>query len=93
MGNITGAMVFQSTLPVSFGMVFTEWRMTAEYIPAFAQALMAIIAALLLFASIIYWKRLTARALILSGTWYLVWAILVFPLGLQELVIKLGWFQ
>jgi cation:H+ antiporter len=93
LGNITGAMVFQSTLPVSFGMVFTEWRMTAEYIPAFTQALMAIIAALLLFASIIVWKRLTARALILSGTWYLVWAVLVFPLGLQELVTKLGWFQ
>jgi cation:H+ antiporter len=92
LGNITGAMVFQSTLPVSFGMVFTEWRMTAEYVPAFTQALMAIIAASLLFASILYWKRLTATALILSGTWYVVWVLLVFPISLQELITKLGWF-
>ncbi|MDQ3859780.1 MAG: sodium:calcium antiporter [Actinomycetota bacterium] len=25
LGNITGAMVFQSTLPVAFGLAFTEW--------------------------------------------------------------------
>jgi cation:H+ antiporter len=25
MGNITGAMVFQSTIPVAFGLVFTDW--------------------------------------------------------------------
>jgi cation:H+ antiporter len=93
LGNITGAMVFQSTLPVAFGMVFTEWRMTAEYVPAFTQALMAIIAASLLYASIVYWKKLRATALILSGTWYVVWLLLVFPVGLQELVTKLGWFQ
>ncbi|MEZ0323333.1 MAG: sodium:calcium antiporter [Hydrogenothermaceae bacterium] len=27
-GNIAGAMVFQSTIPVSFGIVFTEWNIT-----------------------------------------------------------------
>jgi len=74
-------------------MVFTEWRMTAEYVPAFTQALMAIIAASLLYASIVYWKKLRATALILSGTWYVAWLLLVFPVGLQELVTKLGWFQ
>src|ERR671928_162032 len=25
LGNITGAMVFQSTLPVAFGLTFTDW--------------------------------------------------------------------
>jgi cation:H+ antiporter len=25
LGNITGAMVFQSTIPVAFGFVFTDW--------------------------------------------------------------------
>jgi cation:H+ antiporter len=25
LGNITGAMVFQSTIPVAFGLVFTDW--------------------------------------------------------------------
>src|SRR5207302_2899588 len=51
MGNITGAMVFQSTLPVSFGLVFTEWRISPEYVPAFLQAALAVEAALLLFAA------------------------------------------
>jgi len=72
LGNVTGAMVFQSTLPVAFCMVFTEWRMSPEYAAAFAQAVIAIIAASLLFWSIIVWNRLTARALILSGIWYIV---------------------
>jgi cation:H+ antiporter len=27
LGNITGAMVFQSTLPVALGLTFTEWRL------------------------------------------------------------------
>lgn len=28
LGNITGAMVFQSTLPISLGLVFTDWSLT-----------------------------------------------------------------
>jgi len=28
LGNITGAMVFQSTLPVSLGLAFTDWELT-----------------------------------------------------------------
>ena len=27
LGNITGAMVFQSTIPVAFGLAFTEWEL------------------------------------------------------------------
>ncbi len=27
LGNITGAMVFQSTIPVAFGMAFTDWHL------------------------------------------------------------------
>jgi cation:H+ antiporter len=30
LGNITGAMVFQSTFPVAIGLVFTEWRLWEE---------------------------------------------------------------
>ncbi len=25
LGNITGAMVFQSTIPITFGLIFTDW--------------------------------------------------------------------
>ena len=27
LGNITGAMVFQSTIPIFFGMVFIDWNL------------------------------------------------------------------
>ncbi|MDQ7056902.1 MAG: hypothetical protein Q9M89_10860 [Persephonella sp.] len=27
-GNVSGAMVFQSTMPVGFGIVFTDWNIT-----------------------------------------------------------------
>jgi cation:H+ antiporter len=93
LGNITGAMVFQSTLPVAFGLAFTDWRATPEYAPAFAQAAIAIIAALILFGSMVTQGRLTARALVLSGIWYIVWFILVFPLDLENMVANWGIFQ
>jgi cation:H+ antiporter len=93
MGNITGAMVFQSTLPVAFGLVFTEWRISPAYVPAFLQAGLAVVASLFLFSAIARRGHLTARSLLASGLWYVVWLILVFPLEIpvQELVRKLGW--
>lgn len=30
LGNVTGAMVFQSTIPVGIGLVFTEWELTTN---------------------------------------------------------------
>lgn len=91
LGNITGAMVFQSTLPVAFGIVFTEWQVTPEYVPAFAQAALAIVAAAILFGTMVYRKRLTAYALLAAGFWYVVWLILVFPLDIEKLITNLGW--
>jgi cation:H+ antiporter len=92
MGNITGAMVFQSTLPVAFGLVFTEWRVTPDSIPAFLQAALAIVAAIFIFSAISRRGRLTARTLVFAGLFYLVWLALVFPLGapVEELVRQLG---
>lgn len=40
-GNIAGAMVFQSTVPVSFGIVFTDWNITGL---AFVSGVFAIVA-------------------------------------------------
>jgi cation:H+ antiporter len=39
LGNITGAMVFQSMLPVSVGLLFTEWRLSAPALIAAGAAL------------------------------------------------------
>ena len=93
MGNITGAMVFQSTLPVAFGLVFTEWRIGPDSWQAFLQAALAIVASVILFTAIARNGKLTARSLLISGVWYLVWLVLVFPFGdmVLELVRKLGW--
>jgi len=30
LGNISGAMVFQSTIPVGIGLVFTDWQLSAN---------------------------------------------------------------
>jgi cation:H+ antiporter len=39
LGNITGAMVFQSSVPVAFGLAFTSWKLDALNILAVALAL------------------------------------------------------
>jgi cation:H+ antiporter len=39
LGNITGAMVFQSTLPVAFGLAFTDWEFDTASTVACALAL------------------------------------------------------
>jgi cation:H+ antiporter len=39
LGNITGAMVFQSTLPVAFGLAFTDWELDTASIVACSLAL------------------------------------------------------
>jgi cation:H+ antiporter len=39
LGNITGAMVFQSTLPVAFGLTFTDWDLDRYSIVAGVLAL------------------------------------------------------
>jgi cation:H+ antiporter len=39
LGNITGAMVFQSSVPVALGLAFTSWRLDALNILAVALAL------------------------------------------------------
>ncbi len=43
-GNVSGAMVFQSTIPVSFGIVFTDWNITGL---AFVSGVFAIISSFL----------------------------------------------
>jgi cation:H+ antiporter len=46
LGNITGAMVFQSMLPVSIGMVFTPWQLSPAAIAASAASLIGAAVAL-----------------------------------------------
>ncbi len=70
LGNITGAMVFQSCIPVAVGLLLTEWVLTP---PALASALIALLSSAIVYASIVARKRLTPRLLLLGGALYLVY--------------------
>lgn len=70
MGNITGAMVFQSCLPTVIGILFTDWAFSASSALAFASAGAAFVATLLIFGSMIRRGRLTAWSLLMGGPIY-----------------------
>jgi cation:H+ antiporter len=70
MGNITGAMVFQSTFPVSVGLLFTDWRITGM---ALFSALLAMLSSAVVLLLITLTKKVSPRVLLLSGSLYLVY--------------------
>ncbi|MEJ2684854.1 MAG: hypothetical protein P8Z71_10715 [Candidatus Sulfobium sp.] len=74
LGNITGAMVFQSVFPVSVGLLFTEWHITGM---ALLSALTAIISSLLIFGTLLAWKRISPVTMLLPGCLYLAYALVV----------------
>jgi len=73
LGNITGAMVFQSCIPAAFGMVFSDWSISAESTPAFVSAGIAILAAAVIFGSLNFGRKLTATSLLTGGIFYLAY--------------------
>lgn len=74
MGNVTGAMVFQSTFPVSVGIIFTDWNITGY---ALLSACLAIFAGLIVLGEIHFKKRISPFTLLFSGSFYLIYAILI----------------
>lgn len=74
MGNVTGAMVFQSTFPVSIGIIFTEWNITGY---ALFSACLAILSGLLVLGEIHIRKRISPLTLIFSGSFYFIYAIFI----------------
>lgn len=79
-GNITGAMVFQSCVPVSLGIFFTNWSVAAENTSAFFSAGIAIASSALIFGIMLLRRRLTATVLLLGGLWYASYVVAVFTL-------------
>ena len=69
LGNITGAMVFQSTLPVSIGLAFTAWELDGYSILAGGLALAGGLVAIL---TLQIRRRFSLRAIALWGTLYAV---------------------
>ena len=71
LGNITGAMVFQSTFPVSVGLIYTDWNITGM---ALFSAVLAISSALTVLGVITFTKRISPLAMLFGGVLYLVYA-------------------
>ena len=74
-GNITGAMVFQSTFPVTIGLWFTSWKISSF---ALISCYMALLLALVYAFLICVYKKIPLPMLLLSGILYIVYGILVF---------------
>jgi cation:H+ antiporter len=83
MGNITGAMVFQSCLPTVLGLLFTTWTFSGGSAISFASAGVAFAATILIFGTMWRTARLSAWTLLIGGPLYLVYVYLALftPLG------------
>jgi cation:H+ antiporter len=78
LGNLTGAMVFQSAIPSAFGMLFSDWAVTPETTTAFVSAGIAIVAAGVIFGSLNFsGRKLTANALMIGGLFYVAYVAYV----------------
>jgi cation:H+ antiporter len=71
-GNITGAMVFQSTIPVSVGVLFTPWRL--DFITAVA-AIFAILSSIVFLGFLLRKAPLRAFYMLGAGSLYIVFLV------------------
>ena len=79
MGNITGAMVFQSAIPTSVALLFasSSWAVTGGSLLAFASAGIAFVSTAVIFGPLARGRPLRGRFLLLGGVFYLVYVGLV----------------
>ncbi|HEX5823735.1 MAG TPA: hypothetical protein VFY18_04670 [Candidatus Limnocylindrales bacterium] len=79
MGNITGAMVFQSTIPTVVALLFASnaWHFTDGSRLAFASAGIAFLSSALIFIPMARAGRLTGRRLLVGGVFYVVYLVAV----------------
>lgn len=75
LGNITGAMVFQSSLIPALGIFLTDWQLNAG---AMYSALLTLGSAALLFMQLSRNKHITAGMLLLAGGFYAVFLLAIF---------------
>jgi cation:H+ antiporter len=73
-GNITGAMVFQSTFPVSVGLIFTDWQVTGL---ALVSAVISLLSASLVLISLVVKKRISPVLMLTGGALYLVYIVIL----------------
>jgi cation:H+ antiporter len=75
LGNITGAMVFQSTFPVSVGLVFTTWQLDTD---GLVSGVLALISGTVFYVTLRIRHRLTWWSLGGAGSVYFAYLVYVF---------------
>jgi len=75
LGNISGAMVFQSSITPAIGLFFTEWVLNGQ---AIASAVVAIAAAAVAWAEMSVRRRISAYSLIAGGILYFAYLAYLF---------------
>jgi cation:H+ antiporter len=87
MGNITGAMVFQSTIPTVVALLFAAdaWTYGEGSRLAFGSAAIAFLSTALIFIPMARAGRLTGRRLLVGGAFYVVYLVAVV-LALAKIV-------
>ena len=85
MGNITGAMVFQSTIPTVVGLVLASeaWSIREGSYTAFASAGIAFVASAAIFIPMARRGGLSGRHLLVGGLFYLLYLGFVIAVVLQ----------
>lgn len=73
-GNITGAMVFQATFPVSIGLLFTDWKLTGM---ALFSAVIALLSTSVVLMELTVRKRISPYTLLFGGGLYLIYAVVL----------------
>jgi len=74
-GNISGALVFQSTFPVSIGLLFTTWQIKS--ILSYATFIFCIINTLIILFALKR-NKLNYKTFLFCGIAYLIYLVLVF---------------
>jgi cation:H+ antiporter len=78
LGNITGAMVFQSTFPVSIGLIFTSWQLTRT---GLVSGVFALISGTVFSAQLRIRHKLTWFTLCGAGSMYVAYLVYVIAVA------------
>ena len=74
LGNITGAMVFQSCIPTSIGILLTPWVFNFDSI---ISIIFVFVSSIMLLAYLKVKKRVSAGILLACGAFYLLYALII----------------
>lgn len=72
LGNITGAMVFQSCVPTAVGLMFTPWVLNAS---AVMSVILCLASTGMIYAVALRKARLLPQAMLLSGLFYIAFVV------------------